>query len=329
MRDEHEEYETRPSNTRTLGMILGILGGVLIVVLLVCGGVGYLIYHAVSQINLNFTIPQVVATNLELQEGDYAEARAQFKTNLIRKGQAPQPFQELELPDGVTQVEFPSGELRLKAWINAPKKVDQGKKRPAVLFLHGGFAFDPEDWEMVEPYLDAGFIVMAPMLRGENGQPGSFTLYYDEVDDVLAAAEYLAKQPYVDAEKIYLAGHSAGGTLTMLATMTSKRFRAAASFSGSPNQTTHALTVPGPAVFDTNDSREIQMRSPLAYATSFKCPIRLYYGDQEPLLPEQNEETARRAQTRGLDVQAVQVAGDHMSAADPAIRQSIEFFKKK
>ena len=41
---------------------------------------------------------------------------------------------------------------------------------------------------MAQPYRDAGYIVMIPILRGENGQPGFYTMFYDEVDDVLGAA---------------------------------------------------------------------------------------------------------------------------------------------
>ncbi len=41
---------------------------------------------------------------------------------------------------------------------------------------------------------------MMPIFRGENGQSGAFSCFYDEVDDVPAAAEYLIKQPYVDSK---------------------------------------------------------------------------------------------------------------------------------
>ena len=46
-------------------------------------------------------------------------------------------------------------------------------------------------------------------LRGENGQPGAFSMFYDEVEDVLAAAEYLAKLPDVDPARVFVSGHSA------------------------------------------------------------------------------------------------------------------------
>jgi dipeptidyl aminopeptidase/acylaminoacyl peptidase len=76
---------------------------------------------------------------------------------------------------------------------------------------------------------------MMPILRGENGSPGAFTLFYDEVDDVLAAAAVLAEQPGVDRGRIYVSGHSAGGVLAAFAAMTSARFRAAAPLSAAPD----------------------------------------------------------------------------------------------
>jgi dipeptidyl aminopeptidase/acylaminoacyl peptidase len=83
------------------------------------------------------------------------------------------------VPAGITAIEFPSGNLLLKAWINPPTNVRK-RKLSAVVFLHGGFAFGKEDWDMAQPYRDAGFITLAPMLRVENGQAGSqgnFSVY--------------------------------------------------------------------------------------------------------------------------------------------------------
>jgi dipeptidyl aminopeptidase/acylaminoacyl peptidase len=226
------------------------------------------------------------------------------------------------------EVEFPSGKLRLKAWVNRPSK--DNPKQPAVLFVHGGFAFGPPDWEMTQPYRDAGYVVLVPILRGENGQPGSFSLLYDEVDDVLAAAKYLAEQPYVDRDRLYLAGHSSGAILALLAAMTSKSFRAVASFDGMPDLA--AVFKPGKKAkevrFDLKDPRELQVRSPLAYAASLKCPARLYYSYQSW---EHSHLTSQRtvevAKARGLDVEAILVKGNHFSMVPPAMKQSIEFFR--
>ena len=198
------------------------------------------------------------------------------------------------------------------------------------LVKHGGFAFGPEDWEMTWPYRAAGFVVMVPMLRGENGNPGEFTMFYDEVNDVLAAAAFLASRPDVDADRIFLAGHSVGGTMALLAAMTSNRFRAVASFSGSPDQVIYCrLGVPQKIIpFDTTDAREFEMRSPLAYATSLRSPTRLYYGTRELHWDLSTRALVELARAKGLDVNAEQVEGGHESAVPEAMSRSIQFFQQ-
>ncbi len=268
-----------------------------------------------------------VSPGLDLQQEDFAQARSAFKTNVLQQGTSPQPGEPLQTPPNTVAIDYRSGDLTLKAFVT-PDPGD-GSKHPAVLFLHGGFAFGGDDAEMPQPYRDAGYIVMIPILRGENGQPGSFTMFYDEVNDVLAAADALAALPYVDSTRIFVAGHSAGGTLAMLAAMASNRFRAAASLSGSPDQKANALSQPVLAVFDQSDPREFQLRSPVAYATSFKSPIRMYFGDQEGWATLPTQRTAALAKQKRLDVEAIEVSGDHFSSVPAAIRKSIEFFKLK
>lgn len=138
----------------------------------------------------------------------------------------------------------------------------------------------------------------------------------------------------MDTKSIYIAGHSVGGTLTMLATMTSPRFRAAASFSGSPEQVSWTNTqsdfmVRFVAPFNRDDPREFQMRSPLAFPRSFKCPVRIYYGSQEGFFAGNSRKLAQLAQGAGLDVGAISVPGDHLSMVEPAMRRAIAFFKSK
>lgn len=264
---------------------------------------------------------------LELRQEDYAAARKDFRTKLVRQGPSPQRGGRLRVPPGAEGVEFSSGDLMLHALVTTDPK--GGKTRPAVLFLHGGFAFGEDDWEMAKPYRDAGYVTMLPILRGENGQKGAYTMFYDEVDDVLAAGDALADLPYVDAHRLFVAGHSAGGTLTLLAALTSKRFRAAASFSGSPDQVAFAKSQPTLVPFDQGDVREFRLRSPIAYADGFKCPVRLFYGASEWGFPGPSRKTAMLAKQKGLDVEAVGVPGDHFSSVPEAMRQSIEFFGSK
>jgi dienelactone hydrolase len=260
-----------------------------------------------------------------LKAQDYATARQEFRTKLVRRGPSPQPVDDVaRVPARVRLLTYTSGDLELACYVD--DEPVGGAKLPAVLFLHGGCAMGGDDLEMPQPYRDAGFIVMVPVLRGENGQPGIFTGFYDEVDDVLAAANALADLPYVDDKRLYLAGHSAGGTLAMLAAMASQRFRAAAPISGSCNNMNRDEWL---TPFDTSDIRESEMRSPVVYASSFKCPVRIYYGHQELWAVSDSGTTAARAKQAGLDVEVNVVPGDHMSCVPEAMRRSIEFFRQQ
>jgi dipeptidyl aminopeptidase/acylaminoacyl peptidase len=262
---------------------------------------------------------------LEVDAGDYADARAHSRTRLIRHGSSPHPGGPPRTPPGSVATTYDSSGRSLVAFIT-PDPGDR-RRRPAVLFLHGGFSFGEQHWDMTSPYREAGFIVMLPILRGENGQGGDFSLFYDEVDDVLAAAERLAGLPYVEAGSIYLAGHSVGGTLAMLAAMASPRFRAAASFSGSPDQVLYVRGRPEIVPFEPSDIQEFRLRSPVAHAGSFKCPTRLYFGDDEYWLHGGTARTASLAKGKGLDVEAIEVPGDHDGMVPEAIERSIRFFR--
>lgn len=275
-----------------------------------------------QDINADGTVTPLVA----ISRDDYAAARAAFATRLTREAPAPQKIPMPDASKDARAVDFPSGALMLRAWLGMPTA--KVRRAPVVIFLHGGFGFGQEDFDMAAPFRASGFAVATPILRGENGQAGSFSLFYNEVDDVIALADYLRRQPDIDATRIYLAGHSAGGTLALLTAMTDRRFRAVASFSASPDQAlfTRYGIRPRDIPFDASDPREIQMRSPLSYATSLKVPTRLYYGVEEGFFKLSTERLAEIATRAGRDVIAQALPGSHMSAVPAEIAASIAFF---
>ena len=264
------------------------------------------------------TLPAVT-----VQNADYANVRNEFRTVLLRKGPAPQEWGTSTPGPGVTEVQFESSGNNLKAWLSHP--TDKSKHR-GLVFLHGGCSFENGDWAMTEPFQKAGYAVLTPMLRGENGQKGNFSFLYDEVGDVLAATEYLCQQPEVDAGNIFVAGHSFGGTLALLSAMATNRFRAGVAFSACPDVRLYLQSMPEMGVFDTRDPREILVRSPYAYAASFKCPIRMIYGSEEPGLDLPTRLTVTTASQHGLDVGAIVVPGRHADSPSNGMKQALEFF---
>ncbi len=69
---------------------------------------------------------------------------------------------------------------------------------------------------------------MVASLRGGNDNPGQKQGFAGEIDDVVAAGDFLAQQPYVDPAPV--GGHSTGGTMVLLTAAASDRFRAVFAF---------------------------------------------------------------------------------------------------
>ena len=317
--DDHEYdpgFEPRPRRRppRRGNTLLWVFGGFGCLGLLVCGGLVGLVVYAFSP------------TGFPEQTEDYADARKGFKTVLTTAGPSPQVEGPVEPPAGVQVVTYQSGDLKLTAWASEPPA--DGTKQPGVLYLHSGFGFGPEDWKETEPLRAAGFAVVVPILRGENGQPGSYTLFCDEVGDCLAAGELLAKRPGVDKDRLFLAGYSAGGTLAMLTAMADGRYKGCAAVSGSPDLHAFVSGKPDREVpFDRTVEREIAVRSPLAWPNSFKCPARLYVGEDEFPLTWHTHELGKKARAAGRDVVVEELPGNHDTVIGPAVGRMVGFFQ--
>jgi dipeptidyl aminopeptidase/acylaminoacyl peptidase len=200
-------------------------------------------------------------------------------------------------------------------------------RHPVVVCLHGNFFFWPAHWQAAIVYRDAGFVIFTPMLRGENGNPGDFELMYGEVDDVIAAGNFVARLPYVDTHRIFLSGHSVGGTLTMLAAMMPSPYRAAVAISGAPDQKLWVQDQDSATkVYAIDDPREVRLRSPMYFPGSIRCPLYLYDGDQEDYFIPTTRQLALDAKKMGKICEFDTVPGDHNAAKVLGIQRSISIF---
>jgi dipeptidyl aminopeptidase/acylaminoacyl peptidase len=253
-----------------------------------------------------------------------ASARKGFVTKLRVRGSAPQGYQKEKPPAGVKEVEYTSGDLKLKGWLSADSS--DGKKRPAVVYLHGGWAFGDGDWEDAEPFAKAGFVLFMPMLRGENGNPGTYESFLGEVDDAIAAGRFVASLPNVDSGHVFVAGHSVGGVLTCLVSMLPSPYKAAAALDGYVDMESWAAGSPDAHVpYDRHSPEEVRVRNPMAFAGSMRCPLRLYAGQDGR---EVNAPLAAKARQAGKDCELVVVKGDHQAMVAPAVQQAIGWFRQ-
>ncbi len=214
------------------------------------------------------------------------EARRGFETHLIRHAGSPEPAQEP--PAKLFRlVRYPSPAGDLAAYVSVPPK--QGGRHPAIIWLFGGFSngIGATAWEKMPPKNDqsasafrkAGIVMMYPSLRGGVDNPGTPEGFFGEVDDVLAAADYLAQQDFVDPERIYLGGHSTGGTLALLAAASTDRFRAVFSFGPIADVTGYGAEV---LPFDVLNERERDLRAPVLWMHSIQCPTLVLEGINQP-----------------------------------------------
>jgi tetratricopeptide (TPR) repeat protein len=254
----------------------------------------------------------------------YSE-RSSFETNLIQRIPAPQEYIDELPPAGAKEVIYDSGDLKLKAWLS--DKPADDNKHPAVVFAHGGFSFGGTGWNDGQEFINHGFVLMTPMLRGENGNPGNFEYFYGEVNDLLAAADYLANVSYVDSEKIFLCGHSVGGTLSILSSMMPSNYRAISSFGGMPD-TGYLIKYGGyPIPYDSKNIKEFELRSAIYHSDSIIKPLFIYVGDQEDAsLIQFSKDFVKYEKWIGKPCEFTEVKGDHWSSVAESVRLSrIEF----
>jgi dipeptidyl aminopeptidase/acylaminoacyl peptidase len=123
-------------------------------------------------------------------------------------------------------VTYPSFDgLEIPALLYAPRDVDDGERLPAIVHVHGGPTgqffriFDL----FAQFFVDRGFIVLAPNIRGSTGYGVEFrdAALRDwggaDLEDVAAGANYLETLPYVDPDRLVLFGGSYGGFMTLIA----------------------------------------------------------------------------------------------------------------
>lgn len=251
----------------------------------------------------------------DVQGQSYVAARAGFQTRLVRRGPAPGPTSPADPPPGIRQVRYPSGDLKLAAWVRVPGGA-RTRRQPAVVFFHGGLALDVEWVELTRPFFDAGFVVMLPMLRGENGNPGAFELLLGEIDDAAAAVRWLAGQPYVDPSRIYAFGHSMGARVSVMLTLQPDVPIRLSGGSAGLYTADGFLRWGSRAPFDVQKVWERRIRAPFDFLDGMRHRHLAFAGRQD-YAGERLTEYRRLAQGTRLEIR--EVDGDHMGCLRPAV----------
>ena len=120
---------------------------------------------------------------------------------------------------------LPNGtQVAIDGWQILPPDFDPNKKYPVLIYVYGGPGhqtvlnqWDHSDWDWMQLLAQKGIISVSINNRGSGAQGELFKkmTYLDlgkyETEDMITLAKLMAKQPYVDADKIAIFGWSYGG----------------------------------------------------------------------------------------------------------------------
>ncbi|MEM6571321.1 MAG: alpha/beta fold hydrolase, partial [Planctomycetota bacterium] len=211
------------------------------------------------------------------------EARRGFETALVDLRSVDSPLVEPPA-DLFTLVEVDAPLGKNLAYLS---RVEPGEERlPAIVWITGGwptarggsYVWRPgplENDQSASAFRDAGVVMLFPTVRGTGPNLGFQEFFYGEVDDVIAAGEFLRQHDRVDPERIYLGGHSTGGSLALLVACSTDLFRGVFSFGPVADMTDYGER---DWPFDADDPEELRLRSSLPFLASVTTPTFVFEG---------------------------------------------------
>ncbi|POB05803.1 alpha/beta hydrolase family protein [Halopseudomonas oceani] len=209
---------------------------------------------------------------------------------------------------------------------NHAQQLDQPP--PLLIFTHGGptSACYPVLDNRIQFWTQRGFAVADLNYRGSTGFGRAYRQRLQgnwgvtDVEDVLAAVDYLSQQDKINPAQVFIRGSSAGGYTTLCSLVAGAgRFRAAASLYGvSDPLQLRAVTHKFEADYidwligdpDTQPERYVE-RSPLAQADRIRTPVIFFQGLRDAVvLPSQTEQMVAALDDNGVPVHCVTFADE-------------------
>ena len=124
-------------------------------------------------------------------------------------------------------VHFPSrdGKYTISALVYATHNMQRNGQNAAIVYIHGGPAAQSVNSfnRFIQHIVNQGYMVIVPNYRGSIGygkefqNANLFDMGGGDLEDVLAATDFLKQTGYVDPKKMIVMGGSYGGYLSMMA----------------------------------------------------------------------------------------------------------------
>lgn len=235
-----------------------------------------------------------------------------------------------DMPSGVPldvfvspeEVWFPSFDgLQIPTFIYKPASIEEGKKLPVIIDIHGGPESQSFNGMVPLPqfFVHHDFIIARPNIRGSSGYGktyltlDNFEKRLDSLKDIVALRDYLKTLPYVDETKIVLYGGSYGGFMVL------------AGLAFYPDLWAAGVDIVGIANFVTflentapyrRAIREVEYGyldkhrdllisiSPIHKAGDIQAPLMVIHGSNDPRVPlNEAEQIVEKVKENGVEVE--------------------------
>ena len=207
-------------------------------------------------------------------------------------------------------VHYPSrdGKWTISALLYVPRNMQRNGKNAAIVYIHGGPAAQSVNSfnRFIQHIVNQGYIVIAPNYRGSTGygkefqQANLFDMGGGDLQDVLAATDFLMATGYPDKKKLVVMGGSYGGYLSMMAVTKAPELWAAGVpivpfvnwFTEIQNEDPILQQSDRATMGDPEKNPDFfRERSPFFFVDKIKAPLLLLAGAHDPRCPP--EETTQ------------------------------------
>jgi dipeptidyl aminopeptidase/acylaminoacyl peptidase len=216
---------------------------------------------------------------------------------------------------------------KIQGWIIKPPDFDPSKKYPLILEIHGGpftnygDRFDDEKQCMAS----AGYVVLYTNPRGSTSYGEEFgnLIHHafpgDDFYDLDSGVDAVIKKGYIDEERLYVTGGSAGGALTCWMIGRTNRFRAAVTVYPVINWYSWVLTTdisivgvkywfPG---MPWDNADQYERRSLLSVVKNVTTPTMVLCGEEDWRCPiSESEQYYKALKLRKVETVLIRVPGE-------------------
>jgi acylaminoacyl-peptidase len=240
----------------------------------------------------------------------------------------------------------------IQGWYITPPNFDPSKQYPLILEIHGGphLAYGPHFSAELQRFAAEGYVVFYDNHRGSSsyGERFAMLLKYkysskEDFADHNSGVDAMIDLGFVDKDKLYIAGGSAGGIATAYAIGLTDRFKAAVVVKPVINWLSKVLTADSglrqiPTQFPGMPWENVDhywQRSPMSLVGNVTTPTMLMTGENDLRTPmAQTEQYYQALKLRKIDTVLIKIPGaSHGIASKPSrmvskIEHTLAWFEK-